>query len=233
MKTLRLTVLVLNVLLVACSAERIKRTEVIIPDPSVVIGGSSSVTLYTTTKRNAWTAIGQLFRAPEGHSYLTKAGFYCRESYSWYGEKADLNLVLRISKWDGRKPEGEPILVSLPASIKKDVKVEWIYFDIFHLKLDSKNTYVAWLSLVGQGNPVDSSIGIMEMRPHTSSPPPRSRDLTEWQPNKWTTDYSQGNMTMWDQPNPDQSLEPMTKSAWRQESIGINTRFIMHFENIP
>ena len=233
MKRLQLIVLLLNLLLAACSTESIKRTEAIIPDPSAVIGGSSSATLYTTTKEKAWTAIGQLFRVPDEHPYLTKAGFYCRESYSWYGEKTDLKLVLRISKWDGQKPEGEPILVSMPANIKKDIKVEWIYFDISHLKLDSNNTYVAWLSLVGQGNPVNSSIGILEMRPHTSSPPPNSGNRNEWQPNKWTTDYSQGNMVMWDQPNPDQKIEPMTKSSWRQESIGTNTRFTMHFENIP
>ena len=233
MKRLGLIALMLSLLLASCSMEKIKRTEIIIPDPTTVIGGSSSATLYTTTKGKAWTAIGQLFRSPEDHSYLTRFGFYCRKSYSWRGEKTDLKLVLRISKWDGKKPKGNPLFVSIPAIIKKDINVEWVYFDISHLKLDSKNNYVAWLSLARQNNPVNSSIGILEMRPRTSTALPKSNKLDEWQPNVWTTDYAQGSMVMWDQPNPDQSLERMTESAWRQESIGTNTRFTMRFENIP
>ena len=239
MKTLYLILLVINFLLTSCSPGeedrtktqgKINRSEVVIPDPSAIIQGSTSRVLYTSTQSIGYTAIGQLFITPLGHEYLTKVGFYLRQSSAWKKEKTDLKITLRISKWDGKKPENEVLWFSLPIIIEKYFKSGWVYFDITHLKLDPKSTYVAWLSLADQNNPVNSSIEIGQMSKRTSTPPPKGNDHSNWQPTEWEMDYPQGNMVMCVKPELMQSMDPLT--PWRQEPVGVNTSFTMSFENV-
>lgn len=240
MKNLGFILFVIALLFTSCSPgdnDRINskgntnRSNAVIPDPPPIISGSTSRVLYATTKGKAWTAIGQLFKTPSGHEYLTKVGFYLRQSTSWRGDKTDLNLILKISKWDSEKPDNDILWFSSPVIIEKDFRLGWVYFDITQLKLDPKSTYVAWLSLAGQNNPANSSVEIMQMSPRTSTPPPKGGNLNSWQPKEWTMDYPQGNMVMCVKSDLMQPMEPLT--PWVQESIGVNTGFTMWFENMP
>jgi hypothetical protein len=239
MKTFYLILLAINFLLTSCSPGeedrtkthgKISRSKVVIPDPSAIIQGSTSRVLYASTQGIGHTAIGQLFTIPLGHEYLTKVGFYLLQSSVWKKDKTDLKIILRISKWDGKKPENEILWLSFPVIIEKHFKSGWVYFDITHLKLDPKSTYVAWLSLAEQNNPVSSSIEIGQMSRRTSTPPPKGNDHSSWQPTEWEMDYPQGNMVMCVKPELMQSMDPLT--PWRQEPVGVNTSFTMSFENV-
>lgn len=199
------------------------RTAVTIPDPTYNSVGTLSINLFTITNSNAPTAVGQLFKAPKGYPYLTRVGFligpppYTKNSNS-------TNVTLRISKWDGTKPDMQTLAISTPASIVGEGRdLSWVYFYIERLRLDPQFTYVAWLSLIGQGNPMTSAISL---RGSSMSIP--SRSAKESYPA-----YQDGHMVMWTQPNTDQSLDPMFQSAWQQESIAVNTTFRMQFEDVP
>lgn len=226
MPDIRLLVLVLLTLVSACGQGQ--RSTATLPAVEVRGAESSSFSLYATTSGRGTTALGQIFAAPEGHDFLTNAGFLCRHG-AGPGRASDMRVRLRISPWQGDRPGSVALWESEPVELKKDFRSGWLTFDLPHVKLAPNRSYLAWLSLAGLDNADDASFGVVGMGARTRGPQPKPGQ--QWQPDAWSTPYPEGTRAFFRQSNPDARVEPMTQSAWEVEQSGQNLHFKMTFVN--
>jgi|GEM_PF-5503877 len=194
-----------------------KRTEATIPPVEVHGFESSSFSLYDKSAMGGTTALGQIFLPPKGHDLLIKVGFQCR-SYNGL----DVNVKLRISVWEGDRPNSSTLWESETVLVSKDSN-GWVSFDVPHIKLISGQKYIAWLSMSGLQNEDHASFGVVSMGRRTTE--------SGRQPNTWTSDYPEGSRAFWRQSNPDGQIDNITQAPWITDGSGENLHFKMVFEN--
>ncbi len=208
-----------------------KHTALWIPDE---IQGmeSSGKTIYGAGKAGTPTAIGQVFRAPKGHRYLRKVGFlvmhptYDRRPSTMPGVTVKVNIRLIVSEWNGERAEAparwQSESVSLPKQPSELPRIDWLWFDVPALELDSAKTYIAWLTMAELSAAGYDSISIVRMGP---------RSRTAGPPADWPSLYPDGVMAIWNGANPDHSLTSMTRSLWNVEMSNVNLHFRMLFQS--
>ena len=230
MRSYFIPLLLLVGLVSACSQTKVPRTEAFLPSHEVKGASSSSFSLYFRGYKGATTALGQIFLPPdENNRFLIKAGFFNLRYLFGSNRVSDTMVKLRISRWQGDRPDPYTLWESDTVLLKKDFSRGWIYFDVPHIKLTPGRKYIAWLSLAGLKNSDDSYLSIVAMGPRTSTPPPKPGE--PWQPNSWDADYPEGTRAFWRQENPDGLVENMTKLPWVVDADGHNLYFKMFFEN--
>lgn len=232
---LLLIVLVFLGLISACGktpqkeAQQPKPTEATLPAAHVRGAESSSFSLYARGPEGATTAMGQIFLPPEGHIFLLKVGFLCRQAIG-QNVASDINVKLRISPWDIDRPTVASVWESEAVLITKEFDGGWISFDIPHIKLVPNQKYVAWLSMAGLPNADVASFSVVSMGARTMTPPPRSG--LPYQPSSWSVDYPEGTRAFWRRDNPDGIVDNMTRSPWITDASGQNLHFKMVFQNV-
>lgn len=236
MRSLKSIYFIASIFLTACAGQKSITT---LPDHKVIGYQPSSFSLFVSTKKQATTAMGQVFMPPDGHAYLTDVGF-ALINQPYRGEAPqDVKVKLRISAWGDSKPINPPEWESEAMPVSGNITLEWIRFKVPHLRLIPGQKYIAWLSLTGLNNPQNASIAVINMgptTPYTGSTTNR-KVLTysgeSLQANSWNYDYLEGFSAFWRNPNPHGSLSEMEMGAWQVEKPGHNLRFEMSFENMP
>lgn len=201
----------------AQSESNVERSEATLPAKEVRGAESLSLTLYPAGNDGTPIALGQIFSAPKGHPILIKTEFLYRNSGLY---SSTVNLKLRLSPWLSDRPGATPIWESDVVSAEPAAS-GWISFDLPHVRLDPKQKYIAWLSMIGIPNAERSAFGIVAMGPWRKG----------GEPIVWNYDYSEGLRATWKIDGVARDIEHMTAAPWMTERRGYNLHFKMVFEN--
>jgi hypothetical protein len=219
-------------LALAGCARPVLRTDIWIPD-EFRGHDSSGMSIYGKGKAGTPSAIGQVFESPPSHGELRRVGFLAMQptlnsvpSKVFGVTTTSIRVRMLVSAWDGEKPTWPPAWDSQAVAIQKTLgrgdgmsHIEWLWFDLPPIKLQQGRKYLAWLTMAGLDNHAMDTIAVVRMGPRGSIERPKLHSV-----------YPPGAMAIWSGTNPDDTLAPMSGSAWTIESTDVNLRFRMLFQ---